>query len=176
MLRVFGFLFSLSLAFFSVGYAQTKTKPASKSTAVPASKSTTIPAIKSTKLPATKSTRIKSGTRISKVPIVPDSLTGREQISKTIFQLRDSIDGQLKFISEKIDTTKARHAKIERAKKKLKNERERLTTALENIAGATRETWEYFIHETSQSTLLEVRETYEEVKKDLVSATSDRRL
>ena len=107
--------------------------------------------------------KTKKGSTPLKPVVKPDSLKGREQLANSLAKLRDSIASDLKLIAQKIDTAKSNQHHLDKARKRLIVERKKIDTEIENVAGATKETWEYFIRQAAEETSYDVSTEYNKI-------------
>lgn len=81
-------------------------------------------------------------------------LKDRTKLSMELTQLRDSINAELALIAQMNDTSSIIRPYIERAKKKLSIQRNKVGEVIEDVGEATKETWDYFVMEAAHCTVI----------------------
>lgn len=109
--------------------------------------------------------------QVSADPVLRD----RTKLSLELIQLRDSINSELEFITLRVDTSIVKQRYIERAKKKLKIEKNEVEEAIKNVLNATQDTWDYFVREMANNTVIQIGYEYHQVKKELFKSISQNR-
>jgi hypothetical protein len=101
-------------------------------------------------------------------PVLVDKI----KLSKELIALRDSINHELEFIGQRMDTSTSKRPSIERARKKLRIEKGKVEEVIENVVNATKDTWDYYIHERAANSVIQINYEYRRIKKELLEATS----